>query len=77
MLVWVIQEEQGVQSPEKEPGGASVASVAGGLATSLRMVGKVKLGQIRGLFTSDEVKSEDSTETSPPTSRSQLCVQTF
>ncbi len=66
------QEEQGLQSPEKEPSGAadsSAAAAPGGLATSLRLVGKVKLGQIRGLVASIELKSQDSTETSPPTSR--------
>ncbi len=69
----IEQEEQGLQSPEKEPSGAadsSAAAAPGGLATSLRLVGKVKLGQIRGLVTSIELKSQDSTETSPPTSRS-------
>jgi len=71
----IEQEEQGLQSPEKEPSGAadsSVAAAPGGLATSLRLVGKVKLGQIRGLVASIELKSQDSTETSPPTSRSPL-----
>ncbi len=69
----VGQEEQGLLSPEKEAAlGDSNDGTAGsgGLAISLRMVGKVKLGQIRGLVTSIDVKSVDSVETSPPTSRS-------
>ena len=61
-------------SPEKEARVGAVAATVGaggggGLATSLRMGGKVKLGQIRGLLTSVEVKSTDSVETSPPSSR--------
>jgi hypothetical protein len=74
----VTQEEQGLLSPEKEavlgdPNDGTAGS--GGLAISLRMVGKVKLGQIRGLATSIDVKSVDSVETSPPTSRSLIDCQ--
>jgi hypothetical protein len=69
----VAQEEQGLLSPEKEAALSDSndgTAGSGGLAISLRMVGKVKLGQIRGLVTSIDVKSVDSVETSPPTSRS-------
>ena len=75
---YIEQEEQGLQSPEKEPSAAdSNAAAPGGLATSLRLVGKVKLGQIRGLVASIELKSQDSTETSPPTSRSPRFFKIF